>query len=812
MATNAWARVRSARGGDLRALGTTATLVVAGTIAACVATLGSRQSDFVGAAAAPDYRPDPQLHFARSTVRPGDGDAAVVVRNRKATATIVIGPDAGRFESGIHEKHAAQLLQQWIGLMTGAQLPIAEAPGAGMQIYIGSRAADAGLELGDVSSRSNDAVRVVVEPDRVLIGAQSPQALSRAVAILLEELGCRWFMEGDLGRVHPDLETLAIEPMTITDRPGFAHRRIWGSGGWADSTPWKRWNGAGGVPMVASHSWREITEDDFDEHPDWFAMNDRGERVRGRWLNSANPEMRAELARRMITRLEPGEPASLSPPDGLAFDFSPESTRLDDPSAIEPSSGRVSFSNRFVDLANDVARRVARRRPRSLLGFYAYSDYSLPPTRIDRLEPNLVPWVAPFRFSRVHRIGDPRSQSAQLLAKTIDGWSARARQFGYRTYNYNIYEAMTPFSKVSAWAHDVPYLFERRAIGMNFESFRSWDLSLPTLYLSARLMYHPQADVDALLADFYSQFYGAAGSSMASYWSEIDDGWSSLETDSGSIFSLYHVWTPERLQLLEHHLAEAASKARVDARTAARVEMARQGFLGAVDFMTIRNAFNRGDVATAKHTYDEWHARAVTAANEGIGDRYTVSYLRLFVGRFVDTAYTIVYPPDDGTQARIVAVLPDVMKLAYSTDLRSTRVPGAESPHYDDSSWLQVQTFGNTLDQQGHRDRFEVMWYRARLDVQASKSHQIIFFSRIDGRASVYVNGELVEGAFHKLDGTAVAASEFPPLTPFIVDASVSLRSGDNLIAIRVDHTTLAELALGGIVGPAFLIEVDEDA
>ena len=42
---------------------------------------------------------------------------------------------------------------------------------------------------------------------------------------------------------------------------------------------------------------------------------------------------------------------------------------------------------------------------------------------------------------------------------------------------------------------------------------------------------------------------------------------------------------------------------------------------------------------------------------------------------------------------------------------------------------------------------------------------------------------------------------------PFEVDISAAARSGENVIAVRCDHSRITELSLGGILRPVLLIE-----
>jgi hypothetical protein len=65
------------------------------------------------------------------------------------------------------------------------------------------------------------------------------------------------------------------------------------------------------------------------------------------------------------------------------------------------------------------------------------------------------------------------------LAEVIDGWAAATGHIAYRTYNYNLAECLVPFSKLSVWKHDIPYLKEKGCIGINLESLVNWEIYGP---------------------------------------------------------------------------------------------------------------------------------------------------------------------------------------------------------------------------------------------------------------------------------------------------------------------------------------------
>ena len=82
----------------------------------------------------------------------------------------------------------------------------------------------------------------------------------------------------------------------------------------------------------------------------------------------------------------------------------------------------------------------------------------------------------------------------------------------------------------------------------------------------------------------------------------------------------------------------------------------------------------------------------------------------------------------------------------------------------------------------------------------------------MDGLATVYVNGKPLDpvalgGVAPKKGGKQPAAGTVPRRAPFEVDMSAAVRSGENVVAVRVDNRRISELFLGGILRPVLLVE-----
>ena len=771
---------------------------------ACLALAAVAQDEFT---ASPERRAE-----LLAKVRARD-KALEAVRAKGPTLAIVQdGQPAATIVAAAEDKQAAALLQEWISLMSGATLTIAAAPAAGANIYVGQAAVDAGLGLADIKSRSNEGQRVKCDGKNIYIAGQSKNATFHAVGRFLEEeFGCRYFDTTASGRVYPTSKTLKAVPMDLAETPTFLYRTIWGAegafGGYsgpAGRGAWRYWVGEGGNGVPMGHSWNVLGKGEFAQHPDWYRLDENGQRVDGPWYNLGHPEMRKRFVQWALQQSDNGKkPLSLSPPDDYREDFSPEAKQYDNPDVIDNTSGRVSMTDRFLGMANEAAAAMykANPDPNVLSGFYAYSDYTLPPTRpeLQKLSPNLCVWIAPIRFTRYHPINSPNSPSAQDLKVIIEGWSQCAASMGYRTYNYNLAEVMTPFSKISTWAHDIPYLYRNKFIGVNYESFDEWELYGPHLYLSMKLAYDPRQDPWEIMADYWHTSYGPAAEVMEKYWMDIDAAFINLKTDTGSIHALHHVYTPERLKRLDGYLTEAERLVKGKPVLAGRVELSRRGFQRATFWRTWFDAMNRGDIDAAAQTLTDWTAFVAESRKRGHANIYSNTYLQRFVGNNTWNAWNLLHPKQ-GKPAKVIAVLPDAWKTATRDALDAAGVQGNPvDPGFNDAGWKTIKTYTDTRNAQGLPEYFGEMWYRTTFTAPKSSPNLLLHFAKADRLVTVYI------------DGKQVNAKEQEAFRGTTIDVTGFLQPGKTQqITVLVRHIPLPEMYLGGLVMPVYLLEKGE--
>jgi hypothetical protein len=744
----------------------------------------------------------------------GSAPAVDLVRGGKPIATIVSGskpelkPAAKgkkRPEANGGEAQATRLLVEWIKKITDTELPVADKPADGPAIYVGKAAVAAGLKLDDIDCPTREGVRIVVEENRILIAGQNEPATLKAVCRFLELLGCRYFMDGTIGEVFPRSADLSVKPIIITEKPGLLERNPKGPtwmGGY-----WKAWNGAGGENFGHAHSWgRYIPKGTFEKHPEYFAMGADGKRKEGDWLCTSNAEARTMFADQVISVIKSGtKHPSLSPPDGRGYCQCDQCKAQDDPKSIEPSSGTVSVTNRYVDFLDDVARRVVKECPDSVLSFYCYADYTQPPTVERKLSPNLCAVIAPIRYCRLHALGDPHCPSRKQQVDMVDGWAKVASRLGYYNYMYNLADATLPMCKFTPCRVEFPALADRHLSFMTIEVLSNWYLYGPQIYLSLRLAYDPKASAVDLFDDYCTKFYGPAAVPMKAYWLGIDEATLKLECHSGGFYGLAGVYTPEFCRACESRLLRAKEAAKDDKVYAERVAMHAAGFDNVMDYQAICNRMEAGEFEKAKGLYDGMVKRIEGLEAKGYANReYGTSYLKRFLSKTIDGGAAATAAPN-----KVLQVLPDQWRFSRD-DKDQGEANGYPAADFDDSRWRKAATYSKTLSGQGIEEN-TILWYRTTFTVPEKHEKLTLLFPEVDGIVTVYVNGQALEptgvlAAATKKKAKADAPA-MPRRSPFEVDVTSAVKPGDNVVAVRADNRKISELFLGGILRPVVLVE-----
>ncbi len=480
-----------------------------------------------------------------------EAEAMVIVQDGQPRAVIVTaaGPSPSAAQAAAELKH-------YIERISGAGLPVyagaATVPGrleGHARLHVGRSEAVRALGVEPPAGHDREAggegfvLRTVGDRDLVLAGNEDAfyRGTEYAVYELLERLGCRWYFPGEFGQVLPELRTITVPDLDVEQKPSFVVRNIWMSG-WADDSgdhpDWLVRNkgtlvrpfafaGDGSIGRLAPP---EIYE---DVHPEIYAMGPDGQRrSRGpkgelhlTMLCVTNP-LTIEIAVRTIKQYFRDHPEANS--YGFsAPDWSPRchcDVCVAADHAFDIDSGlEDSISDAYFNFVNNVAHEVNAEYPDRYIVILAYDNRVRPPEGLDRpWNRNIIVQLARLAVSALRPIpggGDIYSRRHQ---RTIKAWARIAPKMVIYDYDPHATLNRMPFWNVHSIRANLPFYHEHGVVGFTTEGHNTFLRTGLNYYVRTRLMWDVGADVDALLDDFYTRFFGPAEAPMRAFIEEIE--------------------------------------------------------------------------------------------------------------------------------------------------------------------------------------------------------------------------------------------------------------------------------------------------
>jgi hypothetical protein len=666
-------------------------------------------------------------------------------------------------------------------------------------IFVGERAVEVFGPKAITPAPYRQGFRYVVSPKGVGLYGESDLASSYAVYELLDRLGCRWYMPGELGEVIPEAKTVALAEADVSSAPGTIYRGIW----YADDA-YRRRNRLGGLLLSAGHALEMyVSDQDRAKHPEWRAeIGGKADPHRLKWSSATLADFLADKVLAMHAR-DPQPSYSLSPDDGASWDESKDDTALD-AGDFDSTLQKVSKTDRLMVLCNRVAARVAAKDPQVLLGVLAYVDYTRPPVR-EKVHPNLVPQLAPITYSRAHPMTDDRVPGNKDLRYLIEGWGKKARMTSMYFYAWFLAEPAAPNPMITKWGTDVPLVLKNNCRFWQPETLSNFETSMHALYLGQRLAWDPSLRPQDVIDELHSKFYGNAAKEMAAYWTFIDKVWVDTPEYSGCGFGFLRRWTPERMGEARRLLNAGRAACRTPLEQA-RVQLAEDSLTLFEHFMKLRRDQAEGRFLTLAEEAAQWRKRIVE-----LGERYRDSYCFTRVpwtphtvgGSYFKQFYQQTY--DDASRiARHFDILttPPLRRFRYQWDPdRKGEAAGWVKPEFSDKEWPTTDVCAETWSTLGHHDYMKSAWYRTEVKLPAvPKGRRVsLWLGSFDGSVKVFVNGQLVRHFSAKGQPTGEVAGY---CQPFSFDITGVARPGLNTVALLCSRTELNELGTGGLLAP----------
>jgi hypothetical protein len=495
-----------------------------------------------------------------ATAGDSGSDDLVIAAARQTRARIVVSATAGK-----NEKLAADDLAKYIGLMCGATPAIAnttETIAAALSgntpvLVVGEAALQAqpklrgliGATLKKKPVLRVDGIVLRRDGNRVYLAGNNDLSHYFAVAELLRLWGCRWYLPTDFGECIPDERDLKVGKLEHAYGSPFEIRSYWISwvGDNSGAAEFQRRNmmtGRSAMPPTG-HALGKFTKG-IGKGTFNFPITD--------------PKTAQHVAEKVEADYAAGKAFSLGMEDG-----SYDSTYPGDQKLMKLQWDkyfmRWSVTDPMLELYNNVAAVLQKKHPRSggKIGFLAYANMTIPPSRDMTAERSLFCELAPIDIDPIHGMDDPQSPPRREYRDMLHKW-AKVMQGRLAIYDYDqgmLVWRDLPNPSHQSFRQDVKHYRDAGILGVNTESRNAIATTFLNLHIRGRLMWNPDEDVDALLADFYPRFYGPAAEPMQTYWTTIYDAWENTICTEHEYFVAPAIYSPEVLVVMKTSLAEA---------------------------------------------------------------------------------------------------------------------------------------------------------------------------------------------------------------------------------------------------------------
>ena len=708
---------------------------------------------------------------------------AVLVSAGKAAAVLVTPAQPDKDET-----LAAEEIQQHVEKISGAKLLVVtpdKVPAGMLSVLVGGAAPQSLVAAIQKQGTDPASFALVVEPNRVCLRGLSAEGTLFAAYELLEQLGVRWFMPGEMGTVIPHMATVVLRPQTTVQMPSFATRWTGGERTWCRRLrmggPY--FPGCHGLPGLAQVGVLMKTK------PELFAL--LGGQRGGSQVCLANPEaLRIVVeATKKTFRASPATPwIGMGPNDGSGF-CQCEKCRALDGGDWDPFCSEPSMTDRYVWFFNQVLDGIKDEFPDKKICFYAYHTYMRPPLKV-KPNPRIVPALAPIALCRIHGPNNPVCPEKNYYRWLAQEWGKLLPEVYDRGYWFNLADPGFPFPLLHCLREQIPMGKELGIKGWRVESLNHWAAESPSLYVAAKLMWNHKADVDALVRDYCEKFFGPAAEPMRQYLTLLDAALRDGDFHTGSSFDMPHLY-PQAVRDSARNLLTDAQQRSGDGPCNQRVRVVRADFDYLDAFVAMIEHRARHEWAAAKtdlERIDGCREQLLTFKPPMLNGQYAVAYMQ----RFFRVATEQGYARTTGGN-RMVAPLKDQWQFLIDPSAIGEDL-GWWKKDLAGGNWQPMLTSTASWGDQGLRYYKGLAWYRQSVAIppEAKGKRIFLWFGGVDEKAKVWVNG------------SPVGVSHEATFLPFEFDVTDAVLPGkENTVAVLACNKVLDELGTGGLMAPA---------
>jgi len=767
--------------------------------------------------------------------------AITLVEDGAPRATIVVAQNAvepNKDDASAQKiSIAAKDLQDYIRKISGATLPIAgdgSTPAGGL-IFVGQSKLTAPFKTdipsGLTPQRNEEGFLIQSRGESLVLAGNDAgpyHGTEYSVYNFLNRLGVRWFMPGEYGEYFPSQKTVRVADMTVKEKPDFRMRN-W----WIHTTPemlalesrWKIRNGMNpdtifAIPNDSSVRNFVPAPELAKTEPELFAKAFDGS-INVNLPNLTNPktvQIAAEKMKEYFRKNPDAGSIGVAPDDGLPRDFNPETVKrnqgFSDLVGREGVPTEMSTTEEWLEWVNAVTREVNKEFPDKIVSTNGYAARNMSPFGVP-IDPNISIMFAAIWSDTLHAYDDPKSWQMVRQGQLLQRWTELNDKVWIYGYDYTmLVSGLTPLPQTRKLARDIPLMKKWGVAGFFDETRNIWaERGITTKYIKARLEWDADANVDALLDDYFAKWYGTAAKPSRAFWDALEETVESTPVSGHEDRVLPWVYSPQLLTKLNVHLA-AAEKAAATPRDKQHVETDRLIFEHLKAYVAMNDAELASNFAEAAKQADAMLAirpklHAINSflmmpneKNETGGTDYKSG---VWYWSITDRAahYRKMADSINGTTGQLIAPLPQ--QAAFSIDPKDEgRFAGWYQENWNTQNWEKITT-AKPFYLQGHMDKSGYpymgnVWYQFKMNVPATARGQkvLLYAPVVEAEAWTWVNGKYIgHRPYHE---TYERPNEME------LDVTDALKFGqNNLITIRVSTSSNRSALAGGLIGRLFL-------
>lgn len=463
---------------------------------------------------------DGRTFHSEQNLSVGERKVYSLFENNSSSYAIVVGATASE-----SEKYAASELQDCIKKGSGVLIPIKSTNEKhdGGRIILGFNEASHALGLAAAPAIADESfIFKNVGGDILIYGGSQRGTMYGVFSFLETELGVRWYTSKvtDI----PQRSAYHFDALYHTEKPGVrvrndfyfdafkpgyaAHNRINGVMGGREQH--------GGVEGYwGVHTFDVLVPPGkyFDAHPEYFSLIN-GKRTReNTQLCLTNPDVLRITIENIKEEIRK-EPAYLiydvSQNDHIGYCTCDQCQKI--------SLAEGSESGLMIWFVNQVAAAIEQEFPDKYIGTLAYVYTRTPPKTI-RPRKNVVVRLCSIECCFSHDLHSC-AQNASFL-KDLEAWGAIAPNMYIWDYVVSYADYLSPFPNFNVLQSNIKDFQRNHAIGImeegNFQS-DGGEFAELRAYVFAKLFWNPDLNYQELLNDFFSGYYGHAGTYVRQYY------------------------------------------------------------------------------------------------------------------------------------------------------------------------------------------------------------------------------------------------------------------------------------------------------